>query len=187
MAKSLPYEGQLGFSKCLAGRRALNVSSETTKGGRGGCDVAATELHARLKGKLQVPHLSPLFIPASELETVETSIALDANSVHPGDRMVIDSDKPHWTPTISIAISPSVSGSSHFSSIAPSVVSSTGTLVDTASLNSAMTEHTSCDTYGWEEGHEQKLTLEAQVRQEIPRRTKSLVSKVWGTLPPKLH
>jgi hypothetical protein len=161
--------------------------SGTTEDGKSGSDVAAIELRAGLERNL---HLPPLFIPAKEPETVETAIAMDANSVHPGDRMVIDSDKPYWTPTISITISPSVpqpTSASHFSSIAPSAVSSTGTLVDTASLRSTTTGRMSCDLYGWEEGLEQKLTLEAQVGQEIPRRRKSLISKVWGTLSPRPH
>ena len=137
--------------------------------GRRGGDVAAKEPSTKLDRETHIAALKPLTIPEFVPEMPDTvDLEPDPLSVHPGDRMVIDSDKPHWTPTISV-FSPSrrTSITSTFSpsfapSIAPSTSSGGSTLVDNASILSGKTASTSYDIYGWEEGLDHKISLEAK-------------------------
>lgn len=141
--------------------------------GRRGGDVAAKEASTRPERESHIAALVPLTIP-EYLPDIADTIDLDPDplSVHPGDRMVIDSDKPHWTPTISV-FSPSrrTSITSTFSpgfcpSIAPSTSSRGSTLVDNMSILSGKTTSTGYDMYGWEEGLDRKMQLEAKVNME---------------------
>jgi hypothetical protein len=133
-------------------------------------DVAAKQSSTRLERESHIAALEPLTIPEYVPDMADTiDLEPDPLSVHPGDRMVIDSDKPHWTPTISV-FSPSrrTSIASTFSpgfapSIAPSTSSGGSTLVDNASILSGKTTITGYDTYGWEEGLDRKMQLEAKV------------------------
>lgn len=132
--------------------------------------MAAKESSTRLERESHIAALKPLSIPEYVPDMADTiDLEPDPLSVHPGDRMVIDSDKPHWTPTISV-FSPSrrTSIASSFSpgfapSIAPSTSSGGSTLVDNASILSGKTTTTSYDMYGWEEGLDRKMQLEAKV------------------------
>jgi hypothetical protein len=174
MAKSFPAQSPLGSSFGFAGRRFSAISSKImdNEGKRGG-DVAAKESSTRLERESHIAALEPLTIPEYIPDMADTiDLEPDPLSVHPGDRMVIDSDKPHWTPTISV-FSPSrrTSIASNFSpgfapSIAPSTSSGGSTLVDNASILSGKTTSTSYDVYGWEEGLDRKMQLEAKVNLE---------------------
>lgn len=135
--------------------------------------MAAKLPATKLEIESHISALAPLTIPEYVPDMVDT-IDLDPDplSVHPGDRMVIDSDKPHWTPTISV-FSPSrrTSINSNFSpgsapSIAPSTSSGGSTLVDNMSILSGKTTSTGYDMYGWEEGLDRKMHLEAKVNME---------------------
>lgn len=142
------------------------------EGKRGG-DVAAKESSTRLERESHIAALEPLTIPEYVPDMADTiDLEPDPLSVHPGDRMVIDSDKPHWTPRISV-FSPGrrTSIASTFSpgfapSIAPSTSSGGSTLVDNASILSGKTTSISYDVYGWEEGLDRKMQLEAKVNLE---------------------
>jgi hypothetical protein len=135
--------------------------------------------------------LQPLVIPEemevlgmAEMADTMMDLEPDPLSPHPGDRFVIDSDKPYFTPSISVISSfgsRKTSFSSTFSpSFAPSLSSSEGsTLVDSTSVLSGKTSSpTDQDLYGWEEGQEAKVRLENQLRK---------VSAIWpyGQKSPK--
>lgn len=136
---------------------------------RSGSDVAAKEISVRVQ-------------PESSIEGPATAMTLDASSVHSGDRMVVDSDKP----TDAVLSSASqTSLVSHSSNLLPSMAASPEALVPTVSLRSVPTGSASADMYGWEEGLEQKRTLGTQAGHGTHRRSKSLFPKVWGSYPPR--
>lgn len=127
--------------------------------------MAANALSRTLKRKLQVADLQPLYIPSKEQDLVPKVTSAEFKEPHPGDCFLVDSDKPHWTPTIRVAFTGSMS--SLASQLAPSRTSSASTLVGSMSVgnmspNLATTPASGCDMYGWEAGLEQKLTLESQ-------------------------
>ena len=132
-----------------------------------GSDVAAKE-NEMTDREMHFAKLEPLIIPEDDPEMADTmDLEPDPLSPHPGDRMVIDSDKPYFTPSISV-FSPighrRESISSRFSpSIAASTSSRASTLVDNASILSGKTTSTGYDLYGWEEGHDQKVKLESKI------------------------
>lgn len=170
MAKSLPTQSPLGGSFGFAGRRfsAISFRIMDSEGKRGG-DVAAEGSSTKLHREAHIAALKPLTIPEFIPEMPDTiDLEPDPLSVHPGDRMVIDSDKPHWTPTISIfsqghrASIGSITSTGFAPSIAPSTSSGGSTLVDNASILSGKTASSSYDVYGWEEGLDRKISLEAK-------------------------
>ena len=172
MAKSLPVQYPVGNSVGFAGRRFSAISSKIlgTEGKRGG-GMAAKEL-CKFDREMHFANLDPLVIPEDEPEMADTmDLEPDPLAPHPGDRMVIDSDKPYFTPSISI-FSPISSrregmSSGFFSSLAPSLAPSTSskasTLIDNASMFSGTTRSTGYDIYGWEEGHDRKVSLESKI------------------------
>lgn len=130
--------------------------------------------------EIRFANLEPLMIPEDEPEMCDTmDIEPDPLAPHPGDRMVIDSDKPHWTPSISVvsprnpraSISSGLCSSVAHSiadtiSIAPSTSSRASTLVDDSSILSGKTTSTGYDMYGWEDGHDRKVSLESKIGRE---------------------
>lgn len=172
MAKSLPVQYPVGNSVGFSRQRFSAISSKIlgTEGKRGS-GVAAKELN-KFNREMHFANLDPLVIPEDEPEMTDTmDLEPDPLAPHPGDRMVIDSDKPYFTPSISI-FSPISSrresiSSSFFSSLTPSLSPSTSskssTLVDNASMLSGRTTGTGYDMYGWEEGHDRKVSLESKI------------------------
>jgi hypothetical protein len=172
MAKSLPARCPMGNSVGLSGQSFPATSSRMLdiEGGIGS-DVAAKEFE-KSNREMHFAKLEPLIIPEDDLELADTmDLEPDPLSPHPGDRMVIDSDKPYFMPSISV-FSPigsrrESSISSFSSSFAPSIATSlsskASTLVDNASILSGKTTSTGYDLYGWEEGHDQKVRLESKI------------------------
>lgn len=153
------------------GYSAQSFSTTSSKilgieGGFGG-DVAAKEI-GKSDREMHFANLEPLIIPEDDLEMADTmDLEPDPLSPHPGDRMVIDSDKPYFTPSISVCSPIGSRRESLSSSFAPSIAASmsskASTLVDNASILSGKTTSTGYDLYGWEEGHDQKVRLESKI------------------------
>lgn len=134
--------------------------------------------------------LQPLYIPKQpQSGTANTAEVLpppiSAELIHPGDLMVVDSDKFDWTPpiissrsgtpTLSCKVNNIASASSHSSTLShspPSIISCGTTCIDAASIHSTATVATevSCmsavsagaDVYGWEEELNRKISSEAR-------------------------
>lgn len=172
MAKSLPARRPMGNSVGFSAQSFSATSSKMLDIEEGiGSDVAA-KANEMTDREMHFAKLEPLIIPEDDLERADTiDLEPDPLSPHPGDRMVIDSDKPYFTPSISV-FSPigtrreSISSSfspSFAPSIAASLSSKASTLVDNASILSGKTTSTGYDLYGWEEGHDQKVRLESKI------------------------
>jgi hypothetical protein len=165
LSKTTTLEAPVDYSASTFERRFSTISALDLERAveRRGSDVAAKAFNKSVKRKFQVTDLQPLYIPSRDDDIAPKVTSAEFPEPHPGDAMIIDSDKPHWTPSIRVAFAGSMTSlASHFSTGRTSSTSSASTLVESLSPRSTLTPTSGCDLYGWEEGLEQKLTLESQ-------------------------
>lgn len=146
----------------------------------------AVRVYKNPRARRRAANLQPLYIPG-QLQTIAQHQRPDkdlirppsvAEAIHPGDLMVIDSEKADWVPpTVSkCATTPDLTTPKQITfdveSRAPSILSIGTTFVDSASVRTETTTETALssqsemtsnsDIYGWEEHFERRISTDTR-------------------------
>lgn len=190
----------------------MSALMDFSRAGNRGGDVAARVYKDPRQRRRRPVNLEPLNIPG-HLQTVAERRVSDkglirpptvAELIHPGDLMVINSDKADWTPIrlfsrktsplLIVVPSPDVTKTK---SHAPSIISVSSTVVDCASIcttTTAATKHSTnlaatagVDPYGWEEELDRKFSAEKRRASSVSELEKSRAHTISKSRKSLLH